>query len=98
MLLTKVDFFLLYVSMNYRDLSVSSKSIISLIQTIKLLIFISLFQKWRFFLNRLVYLLIYPAGHKITSCIFARRYVNGVIKTANAHDVRPPKSHAGILS
>ena len=37
--------FLLYFSMNYRDFSVKSKLIISLFQTVKLSLSISLFQK-----------------------------------------------------
>ena len=37
--------FLLYVSMNYRDFSVKSNLIISLFQTVKLSLSISLFQK-----------------------------------------------------
>ena len=37
--------FLLYFSMNYRDFSVKSKLIISLFQTMKLSLSISLFQK-----------------------------------------------------
>ena len=38
-------FLLLYFSMNYRDFSVKSKLIISLFQTVKLSLSISLFQK-----------------------------------------------------
>ena len=41
----KKMFFLLYFSMNYRDFSVKSKLIISLFQTVKLSLSISLFQK-----------------------------------------------------
>ena len=37
--------FLLYFSMNYRDFSVKSKLIVSLFQTMKLSLSISLFQK-----------------------------------------------------
>ena len=40
--------FLLYFSMNYRDFSVKSKLIISLFQTVKLSLSISLFQKSEF--------------------------------------------------
>ena len=43
--------FLLYFSMNYRDFSVKSKLIISLFQTVKLSLSISLFQKNRIFVK-----------------------------------------------
>ena len=42
---TQYQLFLLYFSMNYRDFSVKSKLIISLFQTVKLSLSISLFQK-----------------------------------------------------
>ena len=42
---------LLYFSMNYRDFSVKSKLIISLFQTVKLSLSISLFQKNRIFVK-----------------------------------------------
>ena len=44
-LVCKKNIFLLYFSMNYRDFSVKSKLIISLFQTVKLSLSISLFQK-----------------------------------------------------
>ena len=64
--------------MDYRDVSVKSKLIISLFQIVKFLLLISLFQK----LGNLKksYLFVdqmtksYPASHKITSRIFARHY------------------------
>ena len=43
--MNKREDFLLYFSMNYRDFSVKSKLIISLFQTVKLSLSISLFQK-----------------------------------------------------
>ena len=43
--------FLLYFSMSYRDFSVKSKLIVSLFQTVKLSLSISLFQKNRIFVT-----------------------------------------------